>query len=102
MLLSHKIRIEVNPQDAATLEFMQDRCRGLYNYWVMRLRNGEKWPGWRKAKKTLAESKAVDLELRFVYGKLLAEVYFRLGKAMDAFFARVAAGEKKPGFPRVK
>jgi putative transposase len=31
----------------------------------------------------------------------LQAVYFRLGKAMDAFFRRVKAGEK-PGFPRVK
>ena len=36
-----------------------------------------------------------------MYGKLLAEVYFRLDKAMQAFFKRVAAGEK-PGFPRVR
>src|SRR6266436_5979749 len=46
--------------------------------------------------------KQYDPELRYVYGKLLAEVYFRLDKAMQAFFRRVAAGEKKPGFPRFK
>jgi putative transposase len=36
-----------------------------------------------------------------VYGKLLAEVYFRLDKAMQAFFRRVKAGDT-PGFPRVR
>src|SRR5713226_6717675 len=102
MLLSQKIKIEVNKQDAATLEFMQGKCRGLYNWWVMRLRSGERWPGWRKAKKTLAESRKHDPEINAVYGKLLAEVYFRLDKAMQAFFERVQAGEKKPGFPRFK
>src|SRR5216684_1439954 len=101
MLLSKKIKIEVNEQDTAALEFMQDKSRGLYNWWVTRLRNGERW-NLKAAKKSLRESKAYDPDLRFVYGKLLAEVYFRLDKAMRAFFRQVAAGEKKPGFPRFK
>jgi len=101
MLISKKIRLEVSPQDAATLEFMQGKCRGLYNWWVMRLRNGEKWPGWKVAKKTLIESKQYDPELNQVYGKLLQEVYFRLHGSMSAFFRRVKNGET-PGFPRVR
>ena len=101
MLISKKIRLEVSDQDAATLEFMQGKCRGLYNWWVMRLRSGEKWPGWRKAKKTLQESREYDPELKWVYGKLLQEVYFRLDGAMTAFFRRVQNGET-PGFPRVR
>ncbi|HEY6408064.1 MAG TPA: transposase [Ktedonobacteraceae bacterium] len=72
----------------------------LYNWWVMRLRNGEQW-NVNSAKKTLRESKQHDPELRSVYGKLLAEVYYRLDKAMQGFFRRVEAGET-PGFPRVK
>src|SRR6266496_3781799 len=101
MLISKKIRLEVSPQDAATLEFMQGKCRGLYNWWVMRLRDGEKWPGWKEAKKTLQASKEHDPELKWVYGKLLQEVYFRLDGSMKAFFRRVKNGEK-PGFPRVR
>jgi putative transposase len=101
MLISKKIRLEVSDQDAATLEFMQGKCRGLYNWWVMKLRDGEKWPGWEEAKKTLQTSKEHDPELRWVYGKLLHEVYFRLDGAMKAFFRRVKNGEK-PGFPRVR
>lgn len=100
MLLCKKIKIEVNNQDAATLEWMQSKCRGLYNWWVMKLRNGEKW-NVNACKKTLAESRQHDPELNDVYGKLLAEVYFRLDKAMQAFFRRVKAGET-PGFPRVR
>ncbi len=102
MLVCKKIKIEVSAQDAQTLEFMQSKCRGLYNWWVMRLRNGARWPGWEEAKKTLQESRKYDPELNHVYGKLLQEVYFRLDKAMQGFFRRVAAGEQKPGFPRVK
>ncbi len=100
MLLCKKIKIEVSDQDTEALEFMQDKSRGLYNWWVMRLRNGERW-NLERAKKSLRESKQYDSELRFVYGKLLAEVYFRLDKAMQGFFRRVESGEK-PGFPRVK
>lgn len=66
----------------------------------MRLRRGERW-NFERAKKSLQENKQYDYELRFVYGKLLAEVYFRLDKAMLAFYQRVKAGEK-PGFPRFK
>ncbi len=101
MLLCKKIKLNVTERDAATLEWMQAKCRGLYNWWVMKLRDGEKWPGWRLAKKTLQASKRHDPELKQVYGKLLHEVYFRLEAAMTAFFRRAQAGEK-PGFPRVR
>src|SRR5215469_1535137 len=101
MLLCKKIKIEVSERDAQALEWMQGKCRGLYNWWVMRLRNGEQWPGWQEAKKTLQESREHDPELKWVYGKLLHEVYFRLDAAMQAFFRRVENGEK-PGFPRVR
>jgi putative transposase len=66
----------------------------------MKLRAGERW-NWKDAQKTLAESRKYDPSIDQVYGKLLAEVYFRLDQAMQAFFRRVAAGEK-PGFPRVR
>src|SRR5215469_14163733 len=98
MLLCKKIKIEVSPQDAEALEFMQGKCRGLYNWRVMRLESGEHW-NLEQAKKSLRESKRYDPELRYVYGKLLAEVYFRLDGAMQGFFRRLATGEK-PGFPR--
>jgi putative transposase len=100
MLLCKKIHLQVSEQDAATLEMMQSKCRGLYNWWVMRLRAGERWRCW-DAKKTLAQSRIFDPDIDQVYGKLLAEVYFRLDKAMQAFFKRVAKGET-PGFPRVR
>ncbi|GLV54294.1 transposase [Dictyobacter sp. S3.2.2.5] len=100
MLLTTKIRLDVSVQDAATLEFMQGKCRGLYNWWVIKLRDGKKWNLY-EAKKSLQQSKEYDPELLQVYGKLLHEVYFRLDGAMKAFFRRVKAGET-PGFPRVR
>jgi len=101
MLITKKIKFEVSSRDAATLEFMQAKCRGLYNWWVMKQKNGELWPGTLMAKKTLKESRKHDPELNYVYNKLLQEVFFRLGAAMDAFFKRCKNAEK-PGFPRVR
>ncbi len=101
MPLCKKIRLRVSTADAAALEFMQGKCRGLFNWWVLRLRDGELWPGWAEAKATLESSKRHDPDLRIVYGKLLHEVYFRLDNAMAGFFRRVKAGET-PGFPRVR
>src|SRR6266705_5402559 len=100
MLISKKIRLEVSEPDAKALEFMQEKCRALYNWWVLKLRAGEKWNLY-EAKRSLQESKQYDPELHQVYGKLLQEVYFRLHKAMTAFYRRVKAREK-PGFPRVR
>jgi putative transposase len=100
MLLCKKIKIEVSQRDAEALEFMQAKCRGLYNWLVMCLRNGKRW-NVNEVKKTLRESKRYDPELQYVYGKLLAEVYYRLDGAMQGFFRRLKAGEK-PGFPRFK
>ncbi len=104
MLLCKKIKIEVSSQDAQTLEFMQGKSRGLYNWWIGRLRNGEKWPGWKDAKATLQESKQYDPQLQQVYGKLLAEVYFRIDKAMRDFYRRCKERQEgqKAGFPRFK
>jgi IS605 OrfB family transposase len=100
MLLAKKIRIEVTGQGVEALEFQQAKCRGLYNWWVMKLKNGERWNVF-EAKQTLQASKQYDPELNAVYGKLLHEVYFRLDHAMQGFFRRVQAGDK-PGFPRFK
>ncbi len=79
---------------------MQAKCRGLYNWWVGRLRDGQRWNLY-EVKKSLQESKQHDPELEWVYGKRLHEVYFRPDKAMKAFYRRVKAGEK-PGFPRYR
>lgn len=49
----------------------------------------------------MQQSKQHDPELEDVYGKLLAEVSYRLKAAMDAFFRRGKHGET-PGFPRVR
>ncbi|MCL5972309.1 MAG: transposase [Firmicutes bacterium] len=98
MLLAKKIRINVSPRDAETLEFMQAKCRALYNWHLGQLKAGAKWSLY-DAKKTLQQSRVIDPDINAVYGKLLHEVFFRLDEAMKAFFRRVKAGQA-PGFPR--
>ena len=106
MLLCTKFRLQANEADAAAMEFMefmefmQSKRRAHYNWWIMRLRDGERRPGWVEAQASLQASGAHDPELRFVYGKLLHDVSFRLDWAMAAFFRRVTVGET-PGFPCV-
>src|SRR6267142_3121172 len=101
MLLCKKIKIKISEQDAEILEFQQGKCRALYNWHIMKLRDGERWK-FAEAKRSLQESKCYDPELEWVYGKLLAEVFYRIDSAMKAFFRRVKEGEEAPGFPRVR
>ena len=80
MLTAKKIRLDVSEQDAATLEMMQGKCRGLYNWWVMKLRAGERW-NWKRAKKTLAQSRKYDPAIDQVYGKLLGRGLLPAGQS---------------------
>lgn len=101
MIVCKKIRIEIDQEDKDALEFMQRKCRGLYNWWIGRLKNGEKWHLY-EAKLSLQESRKHDPELNNVYGKLLAEVYFRIDGAMERFFHRLKESDGKAGFPRYR
>jgi putative transposase len=101
MLLGQKIRLQVSEADAAALEFMQGKCRALCHWRVMRLRDGDRWPGRVEAKASLRASKEHDPELDFVYDKLVHEIDSRLDRALVGFFRRVAAVET-PGGPRVR
>jgi len=97
------MRRPVSAADAEALEFMPGTCRGLYTGWVMRLRDGARWPGWAAAQATLEASTQHDAELRVVYGKRLHAVSFRLDKALTAFCRRwTSETGEKPGFPRVR
>jgi hypothetical protein len=79
MLKAKKIRLDLSEQDAATLEFMQGKCRGLYNWLVMRLRAGERWH-FAEEKARLAACRAYDPELNDVYGKLQDASLFPAGQ----------------------
>src|SRR5262245_22356850 len=87
MLRCTKIQLQVSVADAAALECMQGKCRGLSNWWGLRLRDGrERWLGWTEAQATREASKEYGPEPRFAYSKLLHKVYLQLDKAMVAFY----------------
>lgn len=65
MLLCKKIRLKISKEGIQVLEFMQAKCRGLYNWWIGKLRKGEQWKLY-EAKKSLQESKQHDPELNQV------------------------------------
>ena len=73
MLVARKIRILVSDRDAKTLEFMQSKSRALYNWWLGKLKSGEKW-NFVEAKRSLKASREHDPELNYVYGMVLSEV----------------------------
>jgi Helix-turn-helix domain len=90
MLLSRKIRLQLTEDQSQALEFMQGKCRGLYNWWIMRLRSGERWPGWSAAKATLQESKEHDPELALAVQHVTFSASTRVelenGSALGRFF----------------
>ena len=80
-------------------------CRAVYNSMVSWRKHDYEVQG--KAPSTFDQQKALPLwkqahpELREVYSQVLQDVAKRVGRAFDAFFRRVQAGET-PGYPRFK
>jgi len=82
-----------------------DTCRAVYNSLVnWRKHDYElfgKAPNYYEQKKALPIWKQTHLELREVHSQVLQDVARRVDLAFEAFFRRVADGEK-PGYPRFK
>jgi putative transposase len=98
MLLARRIQFSFSKEATENLGGMQGKCCSLYNWLVLHLGTGERWH-FKQAKANLKEYRASGPESNVIYGRRLAEVYFRLDAAMQGFFRRLEAGEK-PGFPR--
>src|SRR5258708_39762512 len=99
MLLCTKIRLPVSEADAAALEVMPGQCRGRYNWWVLRLRDGGgRGPGWAAGEATREGRKGQDPELRQGYGHPRPEVRPDTGTA--ALLRRVTGRAREPGGPR--
>ena len=94
MLKAKKIRLDVSEEDAATLEFMQGKCRGLYNWLVMRLRAGERWQLRVRLKRPhgTVNPHGFDVEAWLLENGLRATGYVRDADAnqrLDGFAGRV-------------
>lgn len=105
MILSHRIRLDLNNVQATWLERCAGTGRFTWNWGLARWQEqyvaGEK-PNWRKLNSELNVRKAADfpwmLELPWaIPNRALAD----LGSAFSHFFRRVKLGQK-PGYPRLK
>lgn len=100
---TYKYKLEPTPAQARALETVLWRCRELYNAALE-----ERKRAWemRRVSVTFAMQSAqlpvlkeVRPEYADVYGQVLQDVLHRVDKAFQAFFRRIANGEK-PGYPR--
>jgi putative transposase len=101
---TYKEKLRPTPQQERALEAVLWRCRTLYN---MALEQRIAW--WRRGQgigatrfqqeAELTEVRAAFPEYAAIHSHVLQEVLARLDKTSQAFFRRLAAGEKA-GFPR--
>jgi putative transposase len=102
---TYKEKLKPTPDQERQLETVLWRCRTLYN---VALEQRITW--WRRGQgksvtrfQQEAELKAIREafpEYAAIHSHVLQDVLARLDKTYQAFFRRVAAGEKKAGFPR--
>jgi putative transposase len=101
---AYKEKLRPTPAQEQALEEVLWRCRTLYN---VALEQRITW--WRRGQGVSATRFQQEAELKTIrevfpeyaaiHSHVLQDVLARLDKTYQAFFRRVAAGEK-PGFPR--
>src|SRR5215831_10142995 len=99
MLRCTKMSLQDSEADAAALEFLPGTCRALSPCWVMRVRDGERWPGWVEANARQPASNARHPAWPFVSSTLLQEVSLPHDLALGAVVRRGPAGATS-GTPR--
>src|SRR5581483_9638995 len=97
MLKSYKYRLAPTKKQAATLQWILDRCREVYNAALQ-----ERCDAYRMCHKTityydqahqLPEIKEIREEYRGIHSQVLQDTLRRVDKAMQAFFRRVKQGD---------
>lgn len=101
---AYKYRLYPNQEQARTLFWTLTRCRELYNAALSERRDAYRYAQqsitYRMQQQDLPEIKNVlREEYQNIHSQVLQDVLRRLDKAFQAFFRRVANGEK-PGYPR--
>src|SRR5215471_1853127 len=98
-----KEKLRPTPAQERAMDEVLWRCRALYNAALE-----QRIAAWQRRCVSLSryaqESELKDIRAEFgeyaaIHSHILQDVLARLDKAYQAFFRRVAAGEK-PGFPR--
>ena len=100
---SYKYKLKPTPEQERTLELVLWRCRTLYNTALE-----QRITAWERRRVSVSryqqEAELKDLRADFpeyaaIHSHVLQDVLARLDKTYQAFFRRLADGEK-PGFPR--
>jgi putative transposase len=103
MLRAYKYRLYPNKHQRATLQWVLDRTRELYNAALQERRDA-----WNMCKVSinylqqaaqLPEIKEIRPEYNDIHSQVLQDVLRRVDKAYKAFFRRLKEG-KTPGYPR--
>jgi putative transposase len=106
MRKTFKYRLYPNKQQQRLLERQLEECRWLYNHLL-----AERRDAWEQRHETvrlydqhatLPALKAERPSLASVQSQVLQNVAVRIDLAFQAFFRRVKAGEREPGYPRFR
>lgn len=106
MLKSFKYRIYPSAAQATQLEQQLELCRWLYNTILaerkVSFEQNNIRLGLYATQNMIPQWKADKPDLKRVHSQVLQNVNIRVDLAYQAFFRRVKAGEKEPGYPRFK
>lgn len=98
-----KYRLYPTRKQSATLQFILDRNRELYNAALEERKEAYRMSGisisYNDQSAQLPEIKEIRSEYKEIYSQILQDTLKRVDKAFKAFFKRVKEG-KTPGFPR--
>src|SRR5215469_5389935 len=100
-----KCKRRPTPEQAAQLTGILRTCRELYNAALQERK--EAWQQGRvsvnyyQQKAQLPEIRAFREDCAAIHSQVLQDVVLRLARAFNAYFRRLANGEK-PGYPRFK
>jgi len=106
MRLTFKYRLLPTRTQRRIMDTQLELCRSVYNETLATRKNvyeqrGESLNYYATAK-MLPMWKAAKPELKQVHSQVLQNVLVRVDLAFQAFFRRVKAGEKEPGYPRFR
>ena len=101
-----RYRLEPTKAQVTKLNEQLELCRWVYNETLALRKNSFEQEGksmsYFESKKMLPIWKESKPELKTVHSQVLQDVVLRVNLAFGAFFRRVQAGEKDPGYPRFK
>ncbi|NVO66923.1 RNA-guided endonuclease InsQ/TnpB family protein [Methanofollis tationis] len=103
---AYRYRLSPAKSQVTLLEQTLETCRWVYNETLAMRKNAweqeQRSISYYESKRQIPLWKKERPELSTVYSQVLQDVSMRVDLAFKAFFRRVKAGEKEPGFPRFK